>query len=376
MTLGAFVSAGLPVETLSAAIAGMELPGVELQARHLQRNGIVSVKLDVLISAPGRHHRHLKDILGIIDRSGLSARVRENASRIFMEVARAESVVHQVPIEKVHFHEVGALDSIVDIVGAAVCLEHFAIERVYSSPVRLGAGGFVSTEHGKLPLPGPATAEILRGYPTVLTDIPFELTTPTGAAILKAMSSGTLSSESITIERIGYGAGDREIPGHPNLLRVMVGEYLPALNGDEVMVVETNIDNMNPEIYPFVLEQLLAAGALDAFLTPVQMKKGRPGMLLTAVCSPALQDEVVRAIFSQTTTIGVRMHTASRKTIERREETAETRLGPIKVKALWYDGRERLSPEFEECRRIADEQRLPLLEVYRIVEEDLKKGQK
>lgn len=376
MTLGAFVSAGLPIETLSGAIATLNLRGVELEARHLQRNGIVAVKVDVLITSTQTHHRHLKDILAIIDESGLSARVRADAARIFMEVAKAESVVHNVPIEKVHFHEVGALDSIVDIVGAAFCLEHFAVDRVYSSPVRLGSGGFVSTDHGLLPLPGPATAEILRGYPTVLTEIPYELTTPTGAAILKAMSSGTLSSERLSIEKIGYGAGDREIPGHPNLLRIMIGDYVEAADGDEVMVVETNIDDMNPEIFPFVIERLLAAGALDAYLTPVLMKKGRPGMLLTAVCPPGITESVEREIFAQTTTIGVRAYPAARRKIARREETAVTRLGTIKVKALQSGGVERLSPEFEECRRLAIEKGLPLLEVYRIVIEDLTKGRK
>jgi uncharacterized protein (TIGR00299 family) protein len=377
MTLGAFLSAGLPLETLAAAIGTMQLPGVELQARHLTRNGIVAVKLDVVITSAQRHHRHLKDILAIIGASGLSERVRRDATSIFMEVAKAEAAVHNVPIEKVHFHEVGALDSIVDIVGAAVCLEHFGIERVYSSPVRLGSGGLVSTDHGMLPLPGPATAEILRGYPTVLTDIPFELTTPTGAAIIKAMSSGTLAAETLRLDRIGYGAGDREIPGHPNLLRVMVGEYLPsASGGDEVVVMETNIDDMNPEILPFVLERLLAGGALDAFLAPVQMKKGRPGVLLTAVCPPEAADGIARIIFAETTTIGVRTHAASRRKLARREETVATRLGPVRAKALDYDGRVRLAPEFEECRRLALERGLPLVEVYRIVEEDLKKAQK
>ena len=374
MTLGAFVSAGLPVDTLSTAIASLELTGVELQARHLTRNGIVAVKLDVLITAAQHHHRHLKDILRIIDASGLSARVKESATKIFMEVAKAESVVHNVPIEKVHFHEVGALDSIVDIVGSAFCLEHFGIDRVYSSPVRLGSGGFVSTEHGMLPLPGPATTEILRGYPTVLTDIPYELTTPTGAAILKAMSSGTLSSQALTMERIGYGAGDREIPGHPNLLRIIVGEYVSDAEGDDVTVVETNIDNMNPEILPFVLEQLLGAGALDAYHTPVQMKKGRPGNLLTAVCAPSKVDEIMRVLFAETATIGVRMHASSRRKLERTEEFAETRLGRVRVKAVMHHGRTRRSPEFEECKRLALEKALPLIEVYRIIEEDLKNG--
>jgi uncharacterized protein (TIGR00299 family) protein len=375
MTLGAFVAAGLPLETLAAAMATMHLPGVELTARHLQRNGITAVKVDVLITSEQKRHRHYKDILAIIEGSGLSERVRRDAAAIFLEVAKAESVVHNVPIEKVHFHEVGALDSIVDIVGAAFCLDHFGIDQVYSSPVRLGSGGFVSTDHGMLPLPGPATTEILRGYPTVLTDIPYELTTPTGAAILKAKSAGTLAWERLRVERVGYGAGDREIPGYANLLRIMVGELLPASGGDEVVVLETNIDDMNPEILPFVLERLLEAGALDAFVAPVQMKKGRTGMLVTVVCPPQRSDELATMLFAQTTTIGVRMIPASRRKIERAERQVATRLGTVRAKVLVFDGKERLAPEFEECKRLSLEKGIPLVEVYRMVEEDLRKPQ-
>lgn len=373
MTLGAFLSAGVPLEHLAGAIATMRLPGVELQARHLQRNGMTAVKLDVVITSEQKKHRHYKDIVAIIEGSGLSERVRRDAAAIFLEVAKAESVVHNVPIEKVHFHEVGALDSIVDIVGAAICLDYFQIDRVYSSPVRLGSGGFVSTDHGQLPLPGPATTEILRGYPTVLTDIPYELTTPTGAAILKAKSSGTLAWERMRVERVGYGAGDREIPGYANLLRVLVGELEPEAGGDEVVVIETNIDDMNPEIVPFVLERLLEAGALDAFAAPVQMKKGRGGLLVTVVCDATKVDALVAILFAQTTTIGVRTTTASRRKIERRSVEAETRLGRVRVKALVYDGRERLAPEFEECRRLSLEKGIPLVEIYRMVEADLQK---
>lgn len=371
MTLGAFVSAGFPIEDLRAEIEKLHLKGVELQASHLQRNGITAVKVDVVISTTQTHHRHLKDIFAIIDGSKLSDRVKQDARAIFMEVAKAEAKVHNSTIEKIHFHEVGALDSIVDIVGAAVCFEKFDIEAVYSSPVKLGNGGFVDTEHGMLPLPGPATTEILRHYPTQLTDIPFELTTPTGAAIIKAMSKGVLSSERLSMDHIGYGAGTREIPQIPNLLRVMIGDLPQAYEGDELVMIETNIDDMNPEIYPYVVEQLFAAGANDAYVTPVIMKKGRPGCLLSVLVDRSRLDVITGVLFTQTTTIGVRIHPVERRKLERAERVVQTELGPMKVKVIVRDGKEQLVPEFEECKRVAEAHKMPLVEVYRMVEKEI-----
>ncbi len=371
MTLGAFISAGLPIDELRAEIAKLRLEGVELEASHLQRNGITAVKLDVVISSKQTHHRHLKDIYKIIDDSALSTRVKDDAKKIFMEVAKAEAKVHNSTIEKIHFHEVGALDSIVDIVGAAVCFEKFGIEAVYSSPVKLGSGGFVATEHGRLPLPGPATSEILKNYPTVLTEIPYELTTPTGAAIIKAMSRGVLSTEQLKIEHIGYGAGTREIPQVPNLLRIMIAELPQAYDTDELVMIETNIDDMNPEIYPYVLEKLLAAGANDAYLVPIIMKKGRPGVLLSTLAARSKMDDVLQVIFAQTTTIGVRILPTERRKLQRETREVQTKLGSVKVKVIILDGKERLVPEYEECKRLAEAYKMPLVEVYKMVESEL-----
>jgi pyridinium-3,5-bisthiocarboxylic acid mononucleotide nickel chelatase len=371
MTLAAFVSAGLPIDDLAGEIAKLDLPGVELEGSHLRRSGITAVRIDVTISAPQGHGRHLGDILALIDGSSLSARVKEASGKIFRVVAEAEAKIHDSTPEKIHFHEVGALDSIVDIVGAAICLEKFGIDAVYSSPVKLGSGGFVESEHGKLPIPGPAAAEILRGYPTVLTDIPYELTTPTGAAIIKAMSSGVLSAERIRVEAIGYGAGMREVPQVPNLLRIMVGELLPLQNEEELVVIETNIDDMNPEIYPYVLEELLSHGAKDAYLTPLIMKKGRPGVLLSALAARSDLDAVLHVFFTQTTTLGIRMHTVERRTLGRNQREVKTGLGSVRVKVISLDGKERLVPEYEECKRLAAEKKVPLVEVYRILERDL-----
>jgi pyridinium-3,5-bisthiocarboxylic acid mononucleotide nickel chelatase len=374
MTLGAFVSAGLPIDELAQEIAKLDLEGVELEGSHLQRNGITAVKVNVVVSAQAGYHRRLEDVLAIIDRSPLSGRVKDHARKIFLEVAHAEAKIHGSTIEEIHFHEVGALDSIVDIVGAAVCLEKFRIAEVYSSPVKLGSGGFVESGHGRLPIPSPAAAEILRNYPTVLTDIPYELTTPTGAAIIKSMSSGTLSAERFRVETIGYGAGSREIPQIPNLLRIMVGELLPEREEEELLVVETNIDDMNPEIHPFVIEQLLSHGARDAYLVPVIMKKGRPGVLLSAMADRAKFDEILKVIFSQTTTLGVRIHPVERRTLARTQRDVQTSLGMVKVKVVKHDGRDKLIPEFEECKRIATGLGRPLIEVYETLMRELARG--
>ena len=371
MTLAAFVSAGLKIDDLIEEIGKLNLRGVELEASHLQRTGIAAVKLDVIVSAPQEHHRNLAEIVSIINQSSLSDRVKEDARKIFMEVAKAEAKIHDTTIEKIHFHEVGALDSIVDIVGAAICFEKFGIQSVYSSPVKLGSGGFVDSAHGKLPLPGPAAMEILKDYPTVLTDVPYELTTPTGAAIIKAMSLGTLAWDRFRVETIGYGAGTREIPQIPNLLRIMIGELSPSYEEEELVVVETNIDDMNPEIYPFVIEQLLSHGAKDAYLVPVVMKKGRPGILLSALANRAALDEVLGVIFSQTTTLGVRIQPIERRKLQRSQRVVRTPLGEVKVKVIALNGKERLVPEHEECKRLAIEKKIPLLEVYRILEKEL-----
>lgn len=368
MTLAAFISAGLPLDDLREAIAGLGIEGVELEASHLSRNGIDAVKLDVIIPDGPMPHRRLEDVYEIIDKSSLSGRVKKTARDIFLEVAKAEAKVHNSAVERVHFHEVGAIDSIVDIVGAAFCLQAFVIDAVHSSPVRLGSGGFVETAHGKLPLPAPAALEILRGYPVTLTDIPFELTTPTGAAILKATSAGVLTAERLTVDAIGYGAGSREIPQLPNVLRLMIGHIASEGEGDEIVGVEANIDDMNPELYPFVLEQLFAAGALDAYCVPLIMKKGRPGMLLSALASRGDLEKVVSIYFSQTSTIGVRMHAMERRKLMRELRKVQTRFGLMKVKVILHDGRERLVPEYEECRRVAQETGIPLQDVYRALE--------
>ena len=371
MTLGAFVSAGMPFDTLANELAKLGLEGFELQASHIERSGIVATKIDVVVSQQPHYHRHLKDINELIDRSSLSQSVKERAKKIFLEVARAEAAIHGSTIEKIHFHEVGAIDSLVDIVGASICIEFFNIDEVYSSPVKVGGGGFVKSAHGKLPVPTPATMEILKDYPVVLTDIQHELTTPTGAAIVKALSRGMFPTARLKATAIGYGAGTKEFEAIPNLLRVMIGKIDREYETDTVIVVEANIDDMNPEIYPYVIERLMEAGAYDAFVLPVLMKKGRPGMILSAITERGKLDAVNAVIFKETTTLGVRTIPSERFKLPRSSREVKTSLGPVKVKVVVNEGTERIVPEFEECKRIAREKNMALKDVYKILEKEI-----
>jgi uncharacterized protein (TIGR00299 family) protein len=371
MTLGALISAGVSFDVLKNELNQLNIGGFELQARHIERNGMVATKVDVVISEQPHYHRHLKDIEELIGKSSLSNTIKERSIKIFREVAIAESKVHNKPLEKVHFHEVGAIDSLVDIIGVSICLEQLGIQAVYSSPIKVGNGGVVKSQHGALPIPTPATMEILKGYPVVLTDIPFELTTPTGAAIIKALSLGVLSVEKFQISAIGYGAGERELEQFPNLLRVFIGELEPTVLADEVVSVETNIDNMNPEMYPYVIEKLLAAGVLDAYLIPIIMKKGRPGIILSALAERAQVDKILDIFFHETPTLGVRIQPIDRKKLPRSARQVQTSFGAVTAKVVTLDGRERLRVEFEECKRLASEKNLPLAEVYRTLEQEL-----
>ena len=371
MTLAAFVSAGVPFDALVAELRKLPLEGYELSASHVRRSSIDAVHIDVTVSAPASAHRHLGDILRIIGASALSASVKEKSEAMFRLIAEAEAHIHGSTPEEVHFHEVGALDSIVDIVGTAICLELCGAERVYSSPVRVGSGGLIVSAHGPLPAPAPATLAILRDYPLTLTSVQQELTTPTGAAIIKALSSGVLQDERIRIRSVGYGAGTKEFPDIPNLLRVVLGTLDGPAEGEDVLIVETNIDDMNPQAYPFVIERLLHAGAHDAYLIPIIMKKGRPGILLSAMVAQGHLDEVVSVFYRETSTIGLRIQSTGRRKLPRAHLELETSLGRVKAKAVLRDGKEIVTPEYEECKRIASERNLPLLEVMRRLEKEI-----
>lgn len=372
MTMASLIAAGVPVDQLQAGLQNLGVPGFELAVRHVRRSAIDAVQCEVVITDQPHYHRHLKDILAIIERSALSTGVRERATAIFTVLARAEAKVHNTTIEKIHFHEVGALDSIVDIIGTCIGLEILGVERIYSSPVRLGCGGIIRTEHGMMPTPAPATAEILQDYPVVLTAVPAELTTPTGAAIIRALSTGTLTDETIRIRSVGYGAGTKEFEQLPNLLRVVIGELDGDQQRDASVVLETNIDDMNPQLYPFIIDRLLEAGAHDAYLVPVVMKKGRPGILLSVLTDPSRVDAVSAVILRETTSIGLRVQTVGRRKLPRRAVMAHTSLGTVRAKSVERDGVTVVTAEYEECKRIAIERNMPVAEVMRILNTELR----
>lgn len=370
MVLGAAVSLGVDLDQLSSMLATMPIGRFQLTQRSVKRNSIAAVKIDVKCDEHEHQHRTISEINSIIDAGSFSEGVKLRAKQIFQIIAEAESAVHGVSVDQLHFHEVGAVDSIVDIVGIAIAFEKLGIEQAYSSPVRVGRG-FADTQHGKIPIPAPGTLQILRGYPIEFVDIPFELTTPTGAAILRAYSEGLYDEKEAVIEQIGYGAGTIEIPGIPNLFRLMVGSIVPRIEREEIFIVETNIDDMNPQLYPFIIERLMEIGAYDAFLVPIIMKKGRPGILLSAMADRNNLDNIVQTIYKETSTLGVRIHPIDRRKLSRIIREVKTSFGVVRVKEVEIEGRQRLLPEYEECRRIAKERSMPLLAVYKELETEL-----
>ncbi|HEX2715431.1 MAG TPA: nickel pincer cofactor biosynthesis protein LarC, partial [Candidatus Acidoferrales bacterium] len=298
---------------------------------------------------------------------GLPPRVRDSAQRIFQRLGEAEAHIHNVPVEKVHFHEVGAVDAVVDIVGACVGFSLMGLEEFVCSPLNVG-GGRVQTQHGILPVPAPATAELLRGAPTYSTGIERELVTPTGAAIASTLASRFGPLPAMTVEAIGYGAGTAQLSEQPNVLRLFIGEPAArdaAGRGEEtIAVIEANLDDMNPQIYGYFVERALAEGALDVFSTPVQMKKNRPGQLLTVLCAPAAVDRLADLIFRETTTIGVRTYAVRRRTLERESVPVETPFGVIRMKVSRLNGQVlNAAPEYEDCQRAAVERGVPLKQV-------------
>jgi hypothetical protein len=361
MMLGAILDAGLELDTLKEALAGLKVSGYEIEARRVKRRGIAGTLVDVKASE-GEMERTLGDILEIIGESDLPEDVKERAGAVFTRLAEAEARVHGVSVEEVHFHEVGGLDAIVDVVGSVIGLKLLGIEEVYSSPLHLGRG-FVECAHGLLPVPAPATLELMKGVPVYGWDIEAELVTPTGAAIITALAKFD-PPPPMWVERIGYGAGHRNLP-IPNLLRLIIANAPGEFEEDTVVLLETNIDDMNPEFYEHVMSRLFQRGALDVFLTPIQMKRNRPAVMLSVIVSRKDMDEVLRVIFEETTTLGVRMQEVRRRKLARESIVVETRYGPIAVKVAKLGSVvKNISPEYEECRRIAEQQGIPLKVVY------------
>jgi hypothetical protein len=315
-------------------------------------------------------HRTYQDIVELIDRADLPPEVKELSGRTFHLLAEAESQVHQQPLEQVHFHEIGAVDSILDIVGTAYCCHTLGITKVYASPLPMGSG-MISCAHGLLPNPAPATALLLEGVPVYGVDVQAELVTPTGAAILRGLTACFDPLPPFILEKSGYGTGDRDLPSRPNLLRLVLGHPTQAIGRSErVLVLETHLDDMIPEWYEHLMATLFQAGALDVAYFPLQMKKNRPGVGLTIVAPPDCRETILETLFSESTTLGVRLREMERVAVNRWQETIETPYGPLQVKVAEIGGRRRLLPEYEACRALAVKHNLPLLEVYRLVPSD------
>ncbi len=358
MLVGALLELGVDFGEFKRAMAALGLSGCELRLGRRELSGISAARFEVEVAQP-QPERHLGDIRAIIERSGLADEVKARALAIFSALAEAEARVHNSTPEQVHFHEVGAVDSIVDIVGTAWCLAALGIEQILVSPLPMGKG-FVRTRHGLIPIPPPATVELLKGFVLKLGDGESEMVTPTGAAVLKSLAAPAPIPLDFTVRRIGYGAGTKTFTDRPNVLRVLLGERAAALGTDELLEIQTNIDDLNPQIYGHLCERLLAAGARDVTLTPTIMKKGRPALTVSVLAEAALREAVAAVLFEETTTIGVRFHPVARLKLEREIRKIATRWGTIRVKVARGAGATTVSPEYDDCRRAALEHRVAL----------------
>ena len=432
MILGALVDAGLSESTLRERLRALHLLGVDLRTRRVLKNAFAATKVDVLV-ADDAPERHLADILRIVEESDLTPAIKEQAAAIFRRMGEVEAGIHGADLDHVHLHELGGVDTIVDVVGALVGLDALGIEQVVVSPLPLGRG-FIRGAHGQMPLPAPATVALLKGVPVIGSPLEIETVTPTGAALLSALADGFGPLPPMTLEAVGYGAGSRDLP-IPNVLRVLIGEapsdakrptaglleppqrhphphthdhdhpHPPAhdhagehtpgsthpavephdephhdhdpspscLDAEVLSVLETNIDDLNPEIYGYVMERLFAAGALDVFFAPIQMKKNRPATLLRVLCRPDDVRAMTDILFVETTTLGIREHTVRRHALQRSMQTVETPYGAVRVKvaALPHGGLIKAAPEYEDCRRLAEQHGVPLHEVYRAAMENV-----
>lgn len=370
MTLGALVHLGVPLEWLTAQLRSLPLDGFHLKAESVTISGISAVKVHVETEET-HHHRHLDHIVHLIDKSSLPADVKANALGVFDRLAEAEASVHGGDKNDVHFHEVGALDALVDVIGSCLGLHHLGVHAVKASALPLG-GGFVKCDHGVLPVPAPAVLELLKGVPTYSGSENKELVTPTGAAILRGNNATFGEIPPLRIKKVGYGAGDHHLQNRPNLLRIVIGEPMDAAGGvdgvERLVMVETCIDDMSPELFGYVMEKLFSDGALDVYWTAVQMKKNRPGTLISVLCDPVRKPAIVDRLLSETTTLGVRFYEVSRKALPREQITVNSAFGPISVKRIVTgEGGERLIPEYDVCRNLAKKENLPLRQVYETI---------
>jgi len=370
MVIGAFADLGVDMDLIKGELYKIPLTGFDITVNTVCRSGITAKNLQVSITGEGTPSRNYAQIKSLIEKSGLSPFVKRASLGIFEKIAKAEGKIHDTPLEKVHFHEVGGIDSLVDILGAAISMEFLGIKKVISSKIPLGTG-FVTCSHGNLPVPAPATLSILKGAPVYGTQIPHELTTPTGAAIISFFADSFGPIPDMLISKIGYGAGKREHKTRPNILRIITGSA--PLNSeycrdDEITVIETVIDDMNPEIYGFLMERLFKAGALDVIWIPAFMKKNRPGTIVQVLCPMELQEAMAALILTETTSSGLRHYTVRRKKLPRRMLKIDTQFGKVEVKAMVDPkGVEQIVPEYEVCKKIAEKKNIPIKTVYAII---------
>jgi uncharacterized protein (TIGR00299 family) protein len=370
MTLGAFIDLGVSLEWLTTQFETLPVSGFDLTVGSVTRNGICAKSVDVIVKDDAAS-RNFKEIISIIEKSPLSAKVKQTSLSIFEKIAEAEAKIHGCPKEKVHFHEVGGIDALIDIVGTALCVDYLGIEKVMASPIPLGRG-FVACAHGTLPVPAPATLDILKGVPVYGTNIHHELVTPTGAAIIVTLSDSFEEMPDMIVEKTGYGAGKRDLETIPNLLRIVMGtgSVIGEKTGkryqeDRIMMVETCIDDMNPEVFGFLMERLFEKGALDVYWIPIFMKKNRPATMVKVLCPEDLRERIMACILSETTSTGVRYYSANRRMLRREQIFVKTAFGDIAAKRMIeLDGGERIVPEYEICKKIALEKNLPLRVVY------------
>jgi uncharacterized protein (TIGR00299 family) protein len=369
MTLGALIDLGTPVDWLQNELSRLPLSGFRLTVTPLMRSGIQAKLVSVEIENSG-HSRDYKEIKLLLEDCPLSNAVKSRSLDVFERLARAEAGIHGCALQDVHFHEVGGVDALVDIVGTALCLEQLEIDRVIASRIPLGSG-FVDCRHGKLPVPAPATIEILKDATVYGTDVASELVTPTGAAIITSLSQSFGPLPPMHIQKTGYGAGQRELADRPNLLRIIAGTPAAAIDGlqtDQIIILETAIDDMIPELFGFVMERLYEDGALDVCWIPVYMKKNRPGTLVQVLCTEDGKDRLIQRLLSETTSLGVRYYKAERSLLARESLIVKTSFGEIQVKRIKdLGGKERLVPEYEVCKEIALKRNLPLRAVYETI---------
>ena len=364
MTLGALLHLGVSVDELNTELAKLPIKGFEIDIHKVNKKGVEAFKVDVLVTEEDAHHRGLTTIKNIINESTLGDNVKDTAIQIFTKLGEAEAKIHGTTVDKIHFHEVGAIDAIVDIVGTAILLDKLQVDEVYASSIHTGSG-FVTCQHGTMPIPAPATLELLKGAPIYSTEIKGELTTPTGAAILSTLTKEFGQIPLMKVDKIGYGAGTKDL-AIPNVLRVSLG-YLEEASLDcrQQWILECNIDDMNHELIDYVMDKLFQVGAKDVYLTPIQMKKNRPALKLSVLYDREIEEEVFRVIFTETTSIGIRKYPVEKIMLDRKTKSIETTWGSVNVKLAYYKGQlVNAAPEYEDCKRLAEKTGLPIKQIY------------